>query len=136
MASRLRRAGLAGRTVQLKLRFADFRTITRSVTLAAPVDTGPVLARAVKDLLDAVEVGVGVRLLGVGVTGLSEDHAHQLSFDDPGPDWDDASRAVDQIRDRFGDRAIGPAAATTPAGLKLTRRGAQQWGPADPDEHG
>lgn len=136
VASRLRRAGLTGRTVQLKLRFADFRTISRSLTLDVPVDTGPVLARTVKELLDRVDVTGGVRLLGVGVTGLGEDQGQQLTFDDQGPGWEDASRAVDLIRDRFGDRAIGPAAATTDAGLKLTRRGAQQWGPSDPDDAG
>ena len=132
VASRLRRSGLAGRTVQLKVRFADFRTITRSTTVDGPLDSGPLIARAAKALLDAVDVSPGVRLLGVGVTGLGDEPARQLSFDDQGPGWDDASRAVDAIRDRFGDTAIGPAAAATERGLKLTRRGAQQWGPDDP----
>lgn len=132
VASRLRRSGLAGRTVQLKVRFADFRTITRSTTVDGPLDSGPLIARAAKALLDAVDVSPGVRLLGVGVTGLGDEPARQLSFDDQGPGWDDASRAVDAIRDRFGVTAIGPAAAATERGLKLTRRGAQQWGPDDP----
>lgn len=134
VASRLRRAGLAGRTVQLKVRYADFRTITRSTTLAEPIDTGPHLARAAKRLLDEIDLGSGIRLLGVGVTGLDEDRGHQLSFDEPAVGWHDATRAVDRIRDRFGDAAIGPATVATAEGLKLTRRGAQQWGPADLEE--
>ncbi|MBK5224258.1 MAG: DNA polymerase IV [Acidimicrobiia bacterium] len=132
VAGRLRRQGLAGRTVQLKVRFSDFRTISRSNTVSGGLDTGPAIAREAKALLDKVDVAGGVRLLGVAVTGLSEERSRQLTFDDPGPDWSDASRAVDEIRDRFGDTAIGPAAAATERGLKLTRRGAQQWGPADP----
>ncbi|QGG97086.1 DNA polymerase IV [Actinomarinicola tropica] len=134
VASRLRRAGLTGRTVQLKVRFGDFRTITRSTTLDVPLDTGPEIARAAKALLDRLDLAGGVRLLGVGVSGLGDDSGRQLSLIDVGAGWEDASRAVDLIRDRFGDAAIGPAAATTSQGLKLVRRGAQQWGPGDPDE--
>jgi DNA polymerase IV len=133
VASRLRRAGLRGRTVQLKIRYADFRTISRSATLDDPVDTGPHLARIARSLLDKLDVGPGIRLLGVGVTGLGGEHGQQLRLDEPESGWDDATKAVDRIRDRFGDTAIGPAAVTTADGLKLTRRGAQQWGPGDPE---
>jgi DNA polymerase IV len=136
VAGRLRRLGVGGRTVTLKVRFGDFRTVTRSITREAPFTTGPAVARAAKALLDELEVAQGVRLVGVAVTGLGDDTSRQLSLvdepaDGPPPTWDDASRAIDQIRDRFGDRAIGPATATTRDGLDLTRRGAQQWGPDD-----
>ena len=48
--------------------------------------------------------------------------------------WDDASHAVDDIRRRFGDDAIGPARLARPgAGLRLTRRGQRQWGPEGPE---
>jgi DNA polymerase IV len=134
VAARLRKHHLSGRTVSVKVRFPDFRTLTRSVTLSHPVDTGPHVARAAKGLLAELDLSAGVRLLGVGVTGLSEGVAEQLSLealDGGDPSWDDASRAVDQIRERYGDTAIGPAAAATPDGLRLVRRGAQQWGPDD-----
>ncbi len=135
VAGRLRGAGLRGRTVTLKIRFGDFRTITRSVTLPSPVDTAPAITRAAKDLLDGVEVGIGsaggVRLLGVAVTGLAADGVEQLTFDDLGGSegWTQASRVVDEIRRRWGDEAIGPAVSTTGGRLDPIRRGSQQWGP-------
>lgn len=130
VAWRLRRAGLAGRTVTLKVRFADFQTITRSSTLQATVDDGPAVARAALALLAAVDPTPGVRLLGVSVSGLVAGAARQLSFEDAwGPSWHEAGGAVDAIRERFGDRAIGPASAVGEHGLQVPRRGEQQWGP-------
>jgi DNA polymerase IV len=130
VASRLRRAGVAGRTVTLKVRFGDFRTITRSTTLPSPVDDAPIVARAAGELLAAVDPSPGVRLLGVGVSNLASGAARQLSFDEMGSrDWSDASGAVDRIRDRFGDHAIGPASSVGDEGLRIKRRGDDPWGP-------
>jgi DNA polymerase-4 len=130
VASRLRAHHLAGRTVNLKVRFHDFRTITRSRTLPEPVDSGTVIARVAAELLETVDPTSGVRLLGVGVSNLIEDAVQQLSLDDMDPaGWTDADRAVDEIRRRFGDRAVGPAALVGREGLRLRRRGDQQWGP-------
>jgi DNA polymerase-4 len=130
VGARLRHHRLTGRTVTIKVRFHDFRTITRSVTLPAPVDTGTEVARAAKGLLDLVDPTSGVRLLGVSVSGLVEGGARQLTLDDAAG-WDSASRAVDQIRERFGDEAIVPAALAGPDGLRVKRRGDQQWGPGE-----
>jgi DNA polymerase-4 len=133
VASRLRRAGVAGRTVTLKVRFGDFRTITRSVTLAAPVDDAPVVRRSAGSLLDGVDTTPGVRLLGVSVSQLVEGGARQLSLDDVAePGWGDASRVVDEIRARYGAEAIGPAALAGPDGLAVKGRHRQQWGPGEP----
>jgi DNA polymerase-4 len=130
VAWRLRRDRRAARTVTLKVRFGDFRTITRSVTPPRPVDDGPVLAEAARALLREVDPTPGVRLLGVTGSGLVEAAGRQLSFDDAeGPDWHDASGAVDAIRERFGDGAIGPASAVDRRGLRVKRRGDGQWGP-------
>jgi DNA polymerase-4 len=71
VSSRLRRAGLVGRTVQLKVRFSDFTTVTRAHTVSEPISTGPAVARVASGLLDAVDVGRGVRLLGVSVSSLT-----------------------------------------------------------------
>jgi hypothetical protein len=70
-------------------------------------------------------------LLGVSASGLVEGGGQQLSLEDvASAPWDEASQAVDDIRRRFGDEAIGPARLRRPgAGLRLTRRGEQQWGP-------
>ena len=131
VGQRLRNHRLSGRTVTIKVRFHDFRTITRSVTLAASVDTGPAIARAAKELLDLVDPSSGVRLLGVSVSNLADDGARQLTLEEvEQPGWDDASRAVDDIRRRFGDDAIVPATLRGPDGIRVKRQGDQQWGPS------
>ena len=135
VAWRLRRADRAARTVTLKVRFGDFRTITRSATVPVPIDDGPALARAAGGLLDAIDPTPGVRLLGVTASGLVAADARQLSFDDAsGPSWHEASGAVDAIRERFGGRAIGPASVLGRRGLRVKQRGDAQWGPEDPPE--
>jgi DNA polymerase-4 len=127
VASRLRKHGVAGRTVTIKVRFHDFQTITRSHTLAAPVDTGHAIAQVASALLEQVDPSSGVRLFGVSVSNLQEGAA-QLTLDDTG--WGRATAAVDDIRERFGDAAVGPAALVDAAGrLRVKRRGEQQWGP-------
>ncbi len=69
---RLRGAGLSGRTIVLKVRRYDFSTLTRSETLRGPTDDPGVVREAAARLLDAVDTTGGVRLLGVGVTGLAD----------------------------------------------------------------
>jgi DNA polymerase-4 len=130
VAGRLRSSELAGRTVQIKVRFNDFKTITRSATLPAPVADAPTISRTARALLDGVDPAPGVRLLGVSVSQLGAATGRQLSLDDvDARSWDDATTAVDAIRTRFGDDAIGPAALAGPGGIRVKRRGDQQWGP-------
>jgi DNA polymerase-4 len=143
VGARLRAHDHAGRTVSIKVRFHDFRTITRSTTLASPVDSGRAIASAGRSLLDGVDPSPGVRLLGVSVSGLAEQATRQLTLDDAeeqdraggGGDeasrWSEASYAMDRIRARFGDAAIGPASVASDRGLRVKRRGDQQWGPGD-----
>ncbi|HJR26530.1 MAG TPA: DNA polymerase IV [Acidimicrobiales bacterium] len=132
VASRLRSAGVAGRTVAIKVRFNDFRTITRAVTLPTAVDTGPDVIRAASQLLERVDPTPGVRLLGVHVSQLVDHAARQLSLEDvDAPSWADATDAVDAIRARYGADAIVPARLAGPEGIKVKRRGDQQWGPTD-----
>ncbi|MFI8007269.1 DNA polymerase IV [Streptomyces sp. NPDC086010] len=69
---RLRDAGRSGRTVVLKVRRYDFSTLTRSETLRGPTDDPGVVREAAARLLEAVDTTGGVRLLGVGVTGLAD----------------------------------------------------------------
>lgn len=118
VASRLREAGLAGRTVTLKVRYGDFTTITRSATGREAVDTAAVISRTAHELLASVEVHRGVRLLGISVSQLSEPGASQGVFPLEGLDADVArsdvrraavERAVDHVRRRFGRAAVRPA---------------------------
>jgi len=136
VAARLRQHGVAGRTIILKVRFGDFHTITRSSTVPTPVDGGSAIARAAKELLAAIDPSPGVRLIGVSVSGLVDGATRQLTLDDAVRPraWDDADRAVDEIRGRFGADAIGPATLAGPEGLHRVRRGEQQWGPSDVDD--
>ena len=72
VAERLRKARLSGRTVTVKIRLHDFTTHTRSTTLPAPTDDTRVVARLARALLGEVDTSGGVRLLGVGVSGLAD----------------------------------------------------------------
>jgi DNA polymerase-4 len=130
VSARLRQAGLTARTVTIKVRFHDFATITRSHTLPVGVATGPELAAVATVLLDTVDPGAGVRLFGLSASNLEVAGGRQLSFaegDDTG--WHRASRAVDAVRRRFGDAAVGPASLVAPGGLRVKRTGDTQWGP-------
>ncbi|WP_079030053.1 DNA polymerase IV [Streptomyces ambofaciens] len=69
---RLRGSGLSGRTIVLKVRRFDFSTLTRSETLRGPTDDPAVVREAAARLLDSVDTTGGVRLLGVGVSGLAD----------------------------------------------------------------
>ncbi|MFI1470233.1 DNA polymerase IV [Streptomyces wuyuanensis] len=69
---RLRASGHSGRTIVLKVRRFDFSTLTRSETLRGPTDDAAVVREAAARLLEAVDTTGGVRLLGVGVSGLAD----------------------------------------------------------------
>jgi DNA polymerase-4 len=144
VAARLRRADRAGRTVTIKVRFGNFSTITRSHTEAYPLAAGPAIAGAALRLLEAVATGAGVRLLGVSVSGLTpaggEGPGRQLSLEGLGLDdglgsgWGAASAAVDEVRARFGEDAVGPATLARGRKLEVKKMGDAQWGPAGRDE--
>jgi DNA polymerase-4 len=111
---RLREAGLAGRTVTLKLRFANFRTITRARTLAVATDTDTELHQVAGVLLERLQLGrAPVRLAGVGVSNLQRsDDPVQLRLGSDRPGWEAAVRAADAVRARFGEGAIDLASLT------------------------
>jgi DNA polymerase-4 len=115
VAARLRRAGVAARTVTLKVRFAGFHTVTRSATPADPVDTGPDIVAALTSAEASIDPTPGVRLVGVSGSNLAAPAA-QLRLDlatEGEPvrtgQWSQASAALDEIRERFGAQAIAPA---------------------------
>jgi DNA polymerase-4 len=72
VTERLRKAKLSGRTVTVKIRLHDFSTHTRSATLPGPTDDARTVARVARTLLGEVDTSGGVRLLGVGVSGLAD----------------------------------------------------------------
>jgi DNA polymerase IV len=72
VAARLAASALSGRTVTLKVRLHDFTTLSRSATLPAPTDDAKVVARLAARLFTEVDTSAGIRLLGVGVSGLAD----------------------------------------------------------------
>ena len=131
VSGRLRRHGSGARTLTLKVRFAGFRTVTRSVTLDSSVDTGPELVAHLLPLLRALDLSPGVRLLGVSTSNFAPP-SRQLSLLDAAPDASRTAGTIDEIRERFGSTAIGPASSISGRRLRVVRKGAQQWGPDRP----
>ncbi|MGH8975504.1 MAG: DNA polymerase IV [Acidimicrobiia bacterium] len=105
VGERLVEHGLAGRTVTVKVRYPDFRTITRSATAPEPTSAGADVARAADELLARAELHLGVRLLGVSVSNLVSAPARQLTLDEAGADGG-VQRAVEGVRSRFGEDAL------------------------------
>ncbi|MBV7673647.1 DNA polymerase IV [Streptomyces halstedii] len=115
---RLRGAGRSGRTVVLKVRRYDFSTLTRSETLRGPTDDPVVVREAAARLLEAVDTTGGVRLLGVGVTGLADFTQEDLFAQAADArEAEDARQAADARKaaeaERSGDD--GPDAEEPPA---------------------
>ncbi|NIJ12806.1 DNA polymerase-4 [Saccharomonospora amisosensis] len=118
VASTLRVKGLRGRTVSIKVRFGDFRTITRARTLPGATDVAREIHAVAVSLLEEAAPQDGaqpVRLIGVRLDGLTDGAAgEQLAFDAPEPRWRDAEVAADVARSRFGAAAVRPASLLSP----------------------
>ena len=124
VARELRAEGFAGRTVTLKLRFADFRTITRSHT-GDPTQDGLTIYREASALLARVAFRQPVRLIGLSVSALDPAGEGQLPL--LGPDTlrgERLARALDRLVDRFGEGSILPAS--------LLGQGAERKTPSEP----
>jgi DNA polymerase-4 len=127
-ATRLRSKGLCGRTVTLKVRFSNFKTITRSRTVAAAIDTPAEIYAIAKELFLKLALDrPRIRLLGVSVGGLAPGPPKRqldLLTEPTRAGWSEVAGAVDSIRDRWGEAAVGPATLLDP-------RGAASDGPQD-----
>jgi DNA polymerase-4 len=108
VGDRLRRNGLSGTTVKIKLRWADFTTLTRQMTLEHPTNLDREIYAAARQLFDKTwPPGKRVRLVGVGVSGFELLPARQLCLWDTGTEPDHRLQTtLDEIRRRFGDEAI------------------------------
>jgi DNA polymerase-4 len=105
---RLRKDGLSGSTVKLKLRWADFTTLTRQVTLRLPTQHDDEIYAAALELFDKTwTAGRPVRLIGVGVSGFAGGGAQRGLWDAPLPEEDRRLESVlDELKDRFGEGII------------------------------
>jgi DNA polymerase-4 len=109
VARELRTEGYAGRTVTLKLRFADFSTITRAHT-DDPTQDGLAIFRRAEALFGGVRLAQAVRLIGLSVSGLGLAGEGQLSLLEPDAlRRERLARAVDRLAVRFGETAVRPA---------------------------
>ncbi|MBT0771072.1 DNA polymerase IV [Kineosporia sp. J2-2] len=117
VAARARSAGLIGRTVVIRIRFADFTTITRSRTLPEPTDVARVVHTTALGLYRRLGLDrARLRLVGVRLEGLTEASSghHQPTLDERPAGWREAERAVDRASARFGPGAVRPASLVTP----------------------
>ena len=135
VARRIRAAGTTAGTLMLKVRFADFSTVTRSVSPGTGITSAPAMVAALEPLLAAIDPAAGIRLLGVHAQrlGASADPAPTL-FDDGAAsvenlerEWRGASLVVDSINEKFGPGVIGPASALGGPGTP----GERPFGPED-----
>ncbi len=111
-AARLREQSVAARTVSIKVRFADFATITRSRTLRLPTDTGREVYDTARQLFEALGLQrARLRLVGVRAEGLvpAERAPRQLALGEREHGWREAEQAVDRAARRYGAGAVRPA---------------------------
>ena len=111
-ATRVRAQQAVGRTVSIKVRFADFTTITRSRTLAEPTDVAQEIYTTARRLYDALGLDrARIRLVGVRVEGLLDaaSVARQLALDDRPQGRREAEQAMDKAAARFGSGVVFPA---------------------------
>jgi DNA polymerase-4 len=118
-AARLRATGQVGRTVSIKVRFADFTTLTRARTLPEPTDVGRVVYDTAMSLYDALGLErARIRLVGVRVEGIGDAASapHQLRLGEREHGWREAEQAVDRAARRFGAGVVRPATLVDPSG--------------------
>jgi DNA polymerase-4 len=113
VAERLRKARMSGRTVTVKIRLHDFTTHTRSSTLPAPTDDPRVVARLARTLLGEVDTSAGVRLLGVGVSGLA-DWIQEDLFAEYDDDTGDSGDTGDTVLPTPADEAVAAVTRSRP----------------------
>ncbi len=135
VVTRLRTAGLFARTVTVKIRRPDFSLQTRSTTLRSPTDSPDAVVGLARGLLDGIDLTGGIRLLGVGVAGLTDALQDQL-FELDGPGVGTVSGVVaapvadpDGVSGDAGDEEADPSVADLP------ERRDRRWGPGLDVEH-
>lgn len=110
--ARLRERKLAAQTISIKVRFADFKTISRSKTVALPIDGIQECYDVARKLYEALKLDrARIRLIGIGLEGLveSEGTPSQMLLGERDRGWREATAALDQASARFGQGSVRPA---------------------------
>ena len=109
-SARLRDKELYAKTISIKVRFADFSTITRSKTLPLPISSTQEIYQVVKDLYLALKLDrARLRLVGVSLENLRESAPQQLLLGQREKGWREAESAIDRATERFGEESVRPA---------------------------
>lgn len=103
---RLRKAGLFGKTITLKVRFSSFRTITRSITLSDPVSLDEVIFDTALKIMDKVSITEGIRLLGITISNFTLGTSQLSLFDEETEKREKLTHVVDQLKNRFGESIV------------------------------
>ena len=103
---RLRRSGLRAKTVNLKLRFSNFETISRARSVSDPTDATNRLWEVAAELLDRATLDREVRLIGMGVSNITREHARQQSLFGDDKQDNQLDSVADSIKAKFGSGAI------------------------------
>jgi DNA polymerase-4 len=107
VATRLRRKHLSGKTVKIKLRWPDFQTLTRQMTLAQPTNQDSIIYYSALELFKLEwSSGKPVRLIGVGVSHLSTEIQQLSLFNNSFQKEKKLLNAIDELRERFGEKSI------------------------------
>ncbi len=122
VGARLRASGQVGRTVAIKVRLADFRTVNRSRTVPTSTDVAREIFEISWSLFEALGATDHIRLVGVRVEGLTAaaTTSRQLSLGEPERGWREAEAATDAIAARFGRASVGPASLLGRTDLRRT----------------
>jgi DNA polymerase-4 len=118
VGGRLRKENYHARSLTVKIRYSDFHTITRSRTLSSPTCFDREIFETVKQLLQQnLAQDRAVRLLGVSASALQSSGWQESLLDrDKRSSWDKLYQGIDQLRDKYGDDAIGAAGPRKPRG--------------------
>jgi DNA polymerase-4 len=117
VAKRLRAANYFSRTITIKVRFADFTSVTRSKSLPSSTDLATDIYATSKSLFEAMHLQrARIRLVGVRATGLvpTSESSVQLEFSNRDSGWREAEEAMDQVSLKFGNSAVKPARLIKP----------------------
>ena len=108
---RMREKGFAAGTISIKVRFTDFKTISRSKTVDLPITGTQEIFEVVKNLYLALNLeNVLIRLVGVSLDSLVEDEEiNQMVLGQRTSGWQQADKAVDRIKNKFGSASLRPA---------------------------
>jgi DNA polymerase-4 len=114
---RMRSAGYCAKTISIKVRFADFKTISRSKTLDQPISGTKESFEVAKALYQALKIDrARIRLVGVALEGLipAEDAPEQMLLGQRDIGWKEADSAIDQVKAKFGRGSVRPARLVSP----------------------